>query len=50
MTTKEQNAVCRNLGGRLINAINSVTVVTPFGLLASALLNAPKNRFSYDSK
>ena len=46
MSAKEQNAVCRDLGCRLINAINSVTVVTPFGLLASALLNSPKNRFS----
>lgn len=46
ISTKEQNSLCRNLGYRLINAINSVTVVTPFGLLASALLNSPKNRFS----
>ncbi len=48
MTTKEKNAFCRNLGHRVINSINKVTVVTPHGLVASALLNFPKKRFSYN--
>jgi len=48
LTSKDQNALCRNLGNRIIGAINNVTVVTPFGLLASALLNAPKKRFSLE--
>ena len=47
MTSKEQNALCRNLGHRVINAINNVSVVTPHGVVASALLNTSKKRFSY---
>ena len=48
MASKEQNALCRNLGHRVINAINSVSVVTPHGVVASALLNTSKKRFSYE--
>lgn len=48
MTSKEQNALCRNLGHRIINAINNVAVVTPHGLVASAILNSSKHRFSYE--
>ncbi len=48
MTPKEKNAFCRNLGHRVINSINKKTVVTPHGLVASALLNFAKKRFSYD--
>jgi glycerol-3-phosphate O-acyltransferase len=47
MSQKEQNALCRNLGHRIINAINTVTVVTPHALLASALLNSNKKRLTY---
>jgi len=48
MPTKDQNALCRNLGHRIINAINTVTVITPHALVASVLLNLPKERLSYD--
>jgi glycerol-3-phosphate O-acyltransferase len=48
MLTKDQNALCRNLGHRIINAINTVTVITPHALVASVLLNIPKERLSYD--
>ena len=48
MQTKEQNALCRNIGHRIINAINTVTVITPHALVASVLLNIPKKRLSYD--
>ncbi len=48
MTAKEQNALCRNLGSRILNSIDKVTVVTPHALVASAILNSPKKRFSYD--
>jgi glycerol-3-phosphate O-acyltransferase len=48
MTSKEQNALCRNLGHRMINAINNVSVVTSHGVVASALLNTSKKRFSYE--
>jgi glycerol-3-phosphate O-acyltransferase len=47
LTAKEQNALCRNLGHRIINAINSVTVVTPHALVASAILSSSKTNFSF---
>jgi len=46
MTTKEQNVLCRNLGYRIINAINQVTVVTPHAVVAAALLNTTRDHFS----
>lgn len=46
MSSKEQNVLCRNLGFRIVNAINAVTVVTPHALAASALLNASKERLA----
>jgi len=49
MQSKEKNAFCRNLGHRTINSINSVTVVTSYGLVASAILNCPAKKFSYDA-
>ncbi|CAB5110894.1 Glycerol-3-phosphate acyltransferase (EC [Olavius algarvensis associated proteobacterium Delta 3] len=49
MPSKELNAFCRNLGHRVIHAINAVSVVTPFALVASAILNRPKDRFSETS-
>jgi glycerol-3-phosphate O-acyltransferase len=48
MTPKEQNILCRNLGYRIINAINRSAVVTAYGLLSSAILNCDKDRISYD--
>ncbi len=48
MTSKEQNALCRNLGYRIINAINDVSVITPFSLTACAILNCTKKRFTYE--
>jgi len=48
MTSKERNTLTRNLGFRIINAINSVSVVTSHGLVASALLNCSKKRFTYE--
>ncbi len=46
MSRKEQNALCRNLGYRVINAINRVTVVTPHALVATAILNSSSERFT----
>ncbi len=48
MKPKEQNALCRNLGYRIINAINQSAVITAYGLVASAILNCARERFSYD--
>ncbi len=46
MPQKSQNALCRNLGWRLIKAIDQVSVVTPHALAAAAILNCPTRRFS----
>ena len=46
MTSKEINSFTRNLGYQIINAINRVTVVTPHGLVAGAVLNFSKDKFS----
>lgn len=48
LTSKEMNTLCRNVGHRIINAINKITVVTAHGLVASALLNCSRKRFSID--
>ncbi|MBU0545238.1 MAG: 1-acyl-sn-glycerol-3-phosphate acyltransferase [Proteobacteria bacterium] len=48
MTSKEQNALCRNLGYRIINSINDVSVVTPFSLTACSVLNCSRKRFTYE--
>jgi glycerol-3-phosphate O-acyltransferase len=46
MPSKDQNALIRNLGWRVINAIDRVTVVTPHSLVSAAVLNAPGQRFT----
>lgn len=48
MTSKDQNALCRNLGYRIINSINNVSVVTPFSITACSVLNCSRKRFNYD--
>jgi len=48
MTSKEQNALCRNLGYRIINSINDVSVVTPFSITACSVLNCSRKKFTYD--
>jgi glycerol-3-phosphate O-acyltransferase len=45
---KEQNALCRNLGHRVINAVNHVAVITPHAIVAAALLNIERKRFSIE--
>jgi glycerol-3-phosphate O-acyltransferase len=47
MTSKEKNVLIRNLGYRVLNAINRVTVVTPHAVVASAILNFTKEAFSF---
>jgi glycerol-3-phosphate O-acyltransferase len=46
MPQKTQNALCRNLGWRIINSIDRVSMVTPHALAAAAILNCPTPRFS----
>ncbi|MCP4369988.1 MAG: glycerol-3-phosphate acyltransferase [Deltaproteobacteria bacterium] len=49
MQSKEKNAFCRNLGHRIISSINRSTVVTSYGLVASAILNCQAKKFSYEA-
>ena len=42
MDRKTHQAVCNDIGFRCIDAINKVGVVTPYGIVASALLNIPQ--------
>lgn len=46
MSSKGFNAFCRNLGYRLVNAIDAVTVITPHAIMAAIILNTFKHRFS----
>jgi glycerol-3-phosphate O-acyltransferase len=49
MAPKEVNALCRNLGWRIINAIDKQTVVTPHGLVAAADLEYfQRSRFTQE--
>ncbi len=49
MNSVQQNELCRNLGHRVLHAIGRTTVVTPHGLVASAVLNCAAEKFSADS-
>jgi glycerol-3-phosphate O-acyltransferase len=48
LSNVEQAALCRNLGYRVINAINKVSVVTPHAVVAGAFLNTSKKRVSIE--
>jgi glycerol-3-phosphate O-acyltransferase len=43
---KDQNALCRDLGWRIIGAIDRASVVTPHSLVAAAILNCPIRPFT----
>ncbi len=49
MDSRQQSALCRNLGHRVLHAISRASVVTPHGLVASAILNCDAGKFSADS-
>ena len=48
MPQKTLNELCRNLGWRLINAIDRVSVATPHALAAAAILNCPSRLFTVE--
>jgi glycerol-3-phosphate O-acyltransferase len=48
MPQKTQNELCRNLGWRMIRAIDESSVVTPHALVAAALLNHPSKHFTME--
>ena len=47
-STGQHKKICRIIGHKVLNAIDRTTVVTPHALVAGAILNFSKNRFSYD--
>jgi len=48
LTPDKIKAVCMDLGLRFINDINTVSVITPYGVVSAAILNCTKKRFSYN--
>ncbi|MCG8471186.1 MAG: 1-acyl-sn-glycerol-3-phosphate acyltransferase [Desulfobacterales bacterium] len=47
MNDEEHAHFCNDLGYRIINSINDVSIATPYGVVASAVLNSMKKRFTY---
>ncbi len=47
MPPKERNQFIRAFANRIMHAIDRVSIVTPYALVACALLNCPKKAFSY---
>lgn len=46
MAQDEKRVLYRNLGHRVINAINDVSVITPHSVVAAAILNGSRKRFT----
>ncbi|MBF0412406.1 MAG: 1-acyl-sn-glycerol-3-phosphate acyltransferase [Desulfamplus sp.] len=46
MDNDQHMALCRSIGYRLLNDINKASIVTPHGVIASAVLNTSGNSFS----
>lgn len=46
ISPKKRNAFCREIGTRVISAINRVTVVTPHAIIASTILNHGTTRLT----
>ena len=45
-STKEYLQFIKNFGYKLINSINTNSIATPHGIIASAVLNCPRNSFA----
>ncbi len=48
MDQEQHSEFCDDLGYRIINSINDVSIATPYGVVASAVLNSMKKRFTFD--
>lgn len=46
---ENRKTLCQDLGFRFINGINHVSVVTPYGIVAAAILNCYKKRVPYEA-
>ncbi|MFZ5568919.1 MAG: 1-acyl-sn-glycerol-3-phosphate acyltransferase [Thermodesulfobacteriota bacterium] len=49
LSRETQKEICQDLGFRFVNGINHVAVVTPYGVVASAILNISKKRVPYET-
>jgi len=45
----EHSNLCKSIGYQLIQSIKKVSLATPYGIVAGAILNSPKKRFSHES-
>ena len=45
---EQAQTICRGLGFKILNAIDNTAVMTPHAVVAAAILNTVKKRFSYD--
>ncbi len=48
MSSKELNRLCRYIGNMLVSSIDNLAVIPPHAIMAAAILNCPKVRFSFD--
>jgi len=48
MTSKDWNTLCRDLGHKFMNAIDNITVITPYAIVASAILNFSQQKFYHN--
>ena len=48
MDKEATSAFCRNIGHRVINAINRITIITPHALVAASILNQPSEPCTYE--
>ncbi len=44
----EHADLCKAMGYRLVQSIKKVSLATPYGIVAGAILNSPKKRFSHE--
>ncbi len=49
ISQEQQKEICQDLGFRFVNGINHVSVVTPYGVVAGAVLNISKKRVPYET-
>jgi len=47
MDKEATSALCRNIGHRVINAINRITIITPHALVAASILNQEAAAYTY---
>jgi glycerol-3-phosphate O-acyltransferase len=45
---EQHTELCKVMGYRMVQSIKKVSLATPYGIVAGAILNSPKKRFSHD--